>query len=276
MLHLTTKLHRAYLRADAGPQKLFVMLKMLPSPEAAQARPAVNLAVVIDTSGSMREPAPGADVRVVPGDPIEVDGKTYNARFEGSMKLDVAVEAARRLIESTSLGPNDRVTLIRFDDDSSIVAQGNPIQDRATLIEGIESLAQFSGGTQMGKGLRNAVEALTGDTTSARKVLLLTDGLAVDEDECRAAAGALAEIGAPVVALGVGEEYNEDLMSDVASVSLGRPYDLRDMTGLPQIFETELGSTAYQVVSDVRLTLRTVRDVQLVSAMRSYPSLSEI
>jgi len=276
MLHLTTKLHRAYLRADAGQQKLFVMLKMLPSPEAAQARPAVNLAVVIDTSGSMREPAPGADVRVVPGDPIEVDGKTYNARFEGSMKLDVAVEAARRLIESASLGPNDRVTLIRFDDDSSIVAQGNPIQDRAQLLEGIESLSQFSGGTQMGKGLRNAVEALAGDSTSARKVLLLTDGLAVDEDECRAAAGALAEIGAPVVALGVGEEYNEDLMSDVASVSLGRPYDLRDMTGLPQIFETELGSTANQVVSDVRLTLRTVRDVQLVSAMRSYPSLSEI
>ena len=59
MLQLTVKPHRAFLRANAGAQKLFVMLKMLPSLEAAAARPQINVAVVIDTSGSMREPAPG-------------------------------------------------------------------------------------------------------------------------------------------------------------------------------------------------------------------------
>jgi Ca-activated chloride channel homolog len=272
MLHLTTKLHRSYLRANAGPQKLFVMLKLLPSPEAARARPKVHLAVVMDTSGSMREPAPGADIRIVPAPPVEIDGKRYNASFEGTTKL----EAARRLIDSQTLGVEDTVTLIRFDDDSSVVAQGNPVHDRAELEAGIERLTQFSGGTQMGKGLRNAVDVLDDRDDAARKVLLLTDGLAVDEDLCRAAAGSLAELRAPIVALGVGEEYNEDLLADICNISLGRPYDLRDMTGLPQVFETELGSTAAQVVSDVRLTLRTVRDVKLASAMRSYPSLSDI
>jgi Ca-activated chloride channel family protein len=128
----------------------------------------------------------------------------------------------------------------------------------------------------MAKGLRNAVDVLRQENDAARKVLRLTDGLTVDEAECKQAAGALAELRAPIVALGVGEEYNEDLLSDICNVSLGRPYDLRDMTGLPQIFETELGSTANQVISDVRLTLRTVREVTLVSAMRAYPSLSDI
>src|SRR5881398_3462844 len=98
MLNLSMKLHRSFLRANAGTQKLFVMLKMVPSPEAAAGRPAVNLALVIDTSGSMREPAPGADIKVIPTKPVEVDGKTYNATFEGATKLDVAVDAARRLI----------------------------------------------------------------------------------------------------------------------------------------------------------------------------------
>jgi len=276
MLQMTAKPHRAFLRANAGPQKLFVMLKLLPSLEAAKTRPHVNLAVVMDTSGSMREPAPGADVRAVPTDPVTVDGKTYNATFEGSTKLDVAMSAVRRLIESPNLGEGDLITLIQFDDDSKVVAQGDPVRDRATLLAGIDQLAEFSGGTQMGKGLRSAVDALDDDDTVARKVLLLTDGLAVDEEECRAAAGALAELRSPIVALGVGEEYNEDLLSDVCSISLGTPYDLRDMTGLPELFETELGSTANQVVSDVRMTLRTVRGVALASATRAYPSLSDI
>ncbi len=39
VLQVTIKPHRTYLRASAGPQKLFVMLKMLPSLEAARARP---------------------------------------------------------------------------------------------------------------------------------------------------------------------------------------------------------------------------------------------
>ena len=276
MLQLTTKAHRAYLRANAGPQKLFLMLKMLPSEEAARARPQVNLAVVMDTSGSMREPAPGADVTVIPTEPVVVDGKTYTGTFEGATKLDVAMEAARRLIDSPNLQPDDLVTLIQFEDESRIVAQGQAGRDRAALLEGIASLSRYSGGTQMGKGLRNAVDVLRDEDDAARKVLLLTDGLAIDEEDCRAAAAMLAELRAPIIALGVGEEYNEDLLAEICSVSLGRPYDLRDMTALPQIFETELGSTANQVVSDVRLTLRTVRDVRLVSAMRAYPSLSDL
>lgn len=276
MLQVTVKPHRTYLRANAGQQKLFVMLKLLPSPEAARARPQVNLAVVIDTSGSMREPAPGADIKVIPTDPVVVDGKTYTGSFEGTAKIDVAVEAARRLIDSPNLGPADTVTLIQFEDESRVVARGQPGRDRAALAAGIDSLSDYSGGTQMGKGLRNAVEVLRAEDSAARKVLLLTDGLAVDEADCREAAGQLANLRAPIVALGVGEEYNEDLLSDICNTTLGRPYDLRDMTSLPGIFETELGSTANQVVSDVRLTLRTVRDVKLVSAMRAYPSLSDI
>ncbi len=276
VLQVTIKPHRTYLRASAGPQKLFVMLKMLPSLEAARARPQVNLAVIIDTSGSMREPAPGANFQAIPTEPFTVDGKTYTATFEGSTKLDVAMEAARRLIDSPNLQPDDIVSLIQFDDGSQVVARGRAGQDRATLSDGIQRLTRFSGGTQMAKGLRNAEQVLREEDNAARKVLLLTDGRTIDETECRSAAGALAELRAPVVALGVGEEYNEDLLSEICSITLGRPHDLRDVTVLPEIFETELGSTANQVVSDVQLTARTVRDVRLVSAMRAFPSLSDL
>src|SRR5918998_5382411 len=130
MLNVDVRAHRPYLRASAGGQKLFLMLKLLPTPEAANARPEVSIAVVVDTSGSMREPAPGTTPELVEIAPVTVDGKTYNATYRGSSKLDVAMEAARCLLESSQLQPEDTVSLIQFDDRSQVVASGRAGQER--------------------------------------------------------------------------------------------------------------------------------------------------
>lgn len=276
MLNVVVKSHRPYLRADAGAQKLFVLLKLLPKPETAQARPRLGLAIVIDTSGSMREPAPGTDPDLIPTVPVTIDGKTYNATFRGDSKLQVAMEAARRLAESDDLRADDALALIQFDDTSQVVESGPVGEERARFLDAIARLREFSGGTQMAPGLRNAEAELRGQGDAVKTVLLLTDGLAIDEEECRQAASALADLPARIVALGVGEEYNEDLLAELCSVTRGRPYDFRDMTALPTIFEEELGSATRQVISDVQVTLRTVRDVRLVSAARVYPGLADL
>ena len=276
MLNVDVRSHRPYLRASAGGQKLFLMLKLLPSPEAARARPGVSLAVVVDTSGSMREPAPGTTPELVRTDPVTVDGKTYNATYKGSSKLDVTMDAARRLVQSEQLRPDDTIALIHFDDQSAVLASENVGAGQARLLEAIEQLRDRSGGTQMAPGLRNAETELGAHANATRTVLLLTDGLAIDEEACREAAAALATLQARVVALGVGEEYNEDLLAELASVTHGKPYDFRDMTDLSEIFETELGSATRQVVSDVEATVKTVRDVHLVSVTRVYPSLADL
>jgi Ca-activated chloride channel family protein len=267
MLGVAVQPHRPFLRANAGVQKLFVMLKMQPTPEAGRGRPRLGLALVIDTSGSMREPAPGAAT----GAPSSSD-----ATPAGSSKLDVAVEAARRLLESPQLQPDDLVSLVQFDDDSEVLATGRVGTSRPTLLAGVDRLRAFSGGTHMALGLRNAEAELRGESDAARTVFLLTDGLAMDEDDCRRAAAALAESRARIVALGVGEEYNEDLLAELCNVTQGRPYDFRDMTTLPRILQDELGSATRQVVSDVEVTVKTVRDVRLVSATRVYPSLADV
>jgi len=276
MLNIDVKSHRPYLRASAGGQKLFLMLKLLPKPEAAQSRPGVRLAVVVDTSGSMREPAPGTTPELVATAPVQVDGKTYNATYKGTSKLDITIEAARRLIENEQLHPEDSVSLIHFDDRSDVLASETLGPGRMRLSDAVDQLREFSGGTHMAPGLRNAETALRAQGDGARTVLLLTDGLAVDEVECREAAAALAALPARIVALGVGEEYNEDLLADLASVTQGRPYDFRNMTALPEIFEQELGSATRQVISDVEATVKTVRDVRIVSVARVYPSLADM
>jgi Ca-activated chloride channel family protein len=275
VLNVTLKSHREFLRANGGQQKLFVALKLLPSLDAANTRPVVNLAIVIDTSGSMREAAPGFPVENTPVAPFVLDGKTYNATFRGQTKLGVAIEAGRRLIESNLLGPTDLISIIQFDDNSQVIASGEAGNDHQQLLDGISRLGAYSGGTRMARGMTNAENQLRG-IQGARKVLLLTDGQTVDEDDCRRVAAALAELGAPVVALGIGEEYNEDLLADICNVTQGRPYDLRDLSTLGSVFEDELGSATRQVVSDVQVSIRTVRDIHVASVWRVYPNLSEV
>jgi Ca-activated chloride channel homolog len=276
MLNVDVRPHRPYLLALAGGQKLFLMLKLLPNADAARARPGVRLSIVVDTSGSMREPAPGTTPELVPTAPVTVDGKTYNATYRGQSKLDITVEAARRLVENEQLQPDDSVSLIHFDDRSDVLASEEIGAGRERLSQAVERLREFSGGTQMAPGLLNAEAQLRVQPDGARTVLLLTDGLAIDEGACREAARQLATLPARIVALGVGEEYNEDLLADLASMTQGKPYDFRDMTALPEIFEAELGAATRQVISDVEVTVKTVRDVRLVSVARVYPSLADL
>src|SRR3954471_8281401 len=122
MLNVDVRAHRPYLRASAGGQKLFLMLKLLPSLDAAGARPTVSLAVVVDTSGSMREPAPGTTPEIVETAPVTVDGKTYNGTYRGTSKLDITMDAVRGLVQSEQLQPDDTISLIHFDDRSDVLA----------------------------------------------------------------------------------------------------------------------------------------------------------
>jgi Ca-activated chloride channel family protein len=58
VLHLILQPHRENLQArNPEPQKIFVMLKVIPNAATARARPPLALALVVDTSGSMREKA---------------------------------------------------------------------------------------------------------------------------------------------------------------------------------------------------------------------------
>jgi Ca-activated chloride channel homolog len=276
MLNATVKSHRPYLRANTDGQKLFVMIKMAPASEAAAARPRLDLALVLDTSGSMREHAPGLEHQPEEAPPAGLVDKLLSLVRPGSSKLDVATEAARRLLQSPHLQPDDSVSVVQFDDSSTVLASGRIGPDRAQMLTSLGRLQEFSGGTQMALGLQNARRELTDAADATRTVFLLTDGKAVDEEACRQAADDLAQLRARIVALGVGEEYNEDLLADLCSVTGGKPYDFRDMSLLPKILEDEVNSAVRQVVDDVQVTVKTVRDVKLVSAARVYPSVADL
>lgn len=258
VLHLILKPHRENLQArTAEPQKIFAMLKVIPNAATARTRPPLALALVVDTSGSMREKAA--------------------AQAGAATKLEHAIQAAQALLHDEHLLPGDHLTVIQYDDEARTLLPLSPLGDRAAAQNAIDSLRGYSGGTQMAQGLGAALQELSiVGTSAAQRVLVLTDGQAFDEGACHTVARQLGAANAPLIAIGVGDDYNEELLRDLAEIGRGRPYHLQSIEHLSQVLGTEVRTSVREVVTDLQAQATTVKGVTIDSVTRVYPSLAEM
>ena len=255
MIQLTLKPHRHNLQSGTlAPQKLFVLLKVIPGAQLARVRPPLALAFVIDTSGSMREMA------------------------GGSSKLERAMAATDAILMDGRLAAGDVVSLIQFDDRARVIWPLAPLGDRQSARAALRQLDNFTGGTMMAQGLMAAHRELSRIEQGgvAHRVLLLTDGQTFDAPECPGVAQQLADLNAPLVTIGVGDHYNEELLRDLAEIGRARPYHLQEMEQLGEVFGGEVQSSTREVITDLKAQVQTVAGVSLDSVTRVYPDLAEM
>jgi Ca-activated chloride channel family protein len=260
------------------------MLKVIPETEVAQTRPPLAFALAIDTSGSMREfadqEAAKGEVRSrgLQGQQQAADGANYQTYdLNLPSKLDRAIEAAHALIDDERLTPNDQLAVIHFDDEARSLLRLTTLGSKESAHAAVEKLRDYSGGTYMAEGMRLALQEVSDlPRQVAKRLLLLTDGRTFDEDECSSRAPQFAAANTPIIAIGIGAEYNDELMLEIAQVSQGRPYHLQDISQLRAILDAEVGSSSREVVTDLQATIATVKGVTLNSFTRVYPSLAEI
>lgn len=221
---------RPAVRSDAAVE-LDVLIRITPpdpDPAAVAARPPLNLALVIDRSGSMAE----------------------------RNKLDFAKEAAGFVVRE--LRPADRVSLTVFDDRVETLAASAPAADPARLL-GLVAGVEPRGGTALHGGwVEGAAQAAGGLVAGGlNRVLLLSDGLAnVGESRPDAIASdvhARARAGVGTTTLGVGTEYNEDLLEAMARAGDGNYYFVESPAQLPALFRAELQGLTATVGTDATL-----------------------
>ncbi|MEO8875856.1 MAG: VWA domain-containing protein, partial [Polyangiaceae bacterium] len=214
------------------------------APEAAPSREhvPVDLALVIDTSGSM----------------------------EGA-KIDNARLAAKTLVEALKDG--DIVSIDRFDDDAKPVAPPTVItkESRQTIERKIDALAT-GGSTNLfdGLALGEAHVARAPETHAVRRVVVISDGQANIGPSSPAELGQLAERGvrfhAQVTSLGVGNDYSEQTLNALAVRSSGRLYHIDDPKEMAGMLRHELDLLQSTVASDAFVEVVPAPGVQLISA----------
>ena len=205
-----------------------------------ETRPPMELALVVDTSGSMA----GAKIE---------NARNAAAMLVRSLKdgdivaLDAFADNARTVVPPTRLGPHSRQDILR-------------------AIAGLT----VSGSTNMFEGLTLAEGqvAAAPPTHSIRRVVVISDGIANVGPSTPESLGAIAERGlrfrAQVTSLGVGNDYDERTLNALAVKSSGRLYHLSEPREMASILAGELALLDATLASDSFVEIVPAPGVQLM------------
>ena len=177
-----------------------------------------------------------------------------------------------------ALTPEDRLTIIAFDDEVKVLLPVGPLAEPEAALARIHALTP-RGGTQIGQALERAVTALTPEAEEGRpsRLVLLTDGKTWgDEAACESAAAAARAAGIPLVTLGLGEDWNETLLMRLADASAGDSHWLREPEEMAPRFLEQVGGLRGTVARNLSLDLQLATGVRARRLHRVKPMISEV
>ena len=204
-------------------------------------RTPVNVAIVIDKSGSMT-----------------------------GEKIAKAKEAAIMAVDR--LDGNDIVSVVAYDSNIRVLVPATKVADRAAIRAAINQLS--AGGTTalfagVSKGAAEIRKFL--DKNRVNRVVLLSDGLANVGPSCPDQLGALGSSlikeGISVTTIGLGTDYNEDLMTQLARKSDGNHYFARSARQLVQIFKNELGDVLSVCAQEITVQIKCADGIRPVRVL---------
>ena len=196
----------------------------------------------------------------------------------GSMegrKLQDARQAVQDLIGR--LSPGDRFALISY---SSTAHRHTPLlpvtpDTRERLLSEVTRIAA-GGGTNLGSGLDLGMKTLEAapKTGNTGRLILISDGLANEGVTDPAALGNMAA-GArrhefAVSTVGVGDDFNETLMTAIADRGTGNYYYLANPAAFAEVFRQEFHGTLAAAATGVTVTVPLSKGMTLADAS-GYP-----
>jgi Ca-activated chloride channel family protein len=169
--------------------------------------------------------------------------------------------------------------LVVYDCSPHIVIPAQHVRDKGALIEIISGI-WAGGSTALHGGVSYGAAEVRRHLfwQYENRIILLSDGLAnvgPSTTEALACLGrSLSEEGITVTTIGVGLDYNEDLMTALASESGGNAYFASSARDLPEIFAEEIGEAMTVVARDIWIRIRCADGVHPVGILGRVGEIS--
>ena len=213
-----------------SPRYLEVLVTASPETDTVRKRLPLNLALVIDTSGSMRD----------------------------ENKLTSVKHAAIALVNR--LRPEDRLAIISYNTQAKVVLPSSPVrmeQEARWLIQSLRA----DGGTNLGAGLIEGYHQLRefASPRTINRVLLLSDGKAnvgiTSSAELSRMVLQEADTGISLSTFGVGLDFNEDLLAALSESGRGMYYFIDRPESMEAILAKEFNSVERLVAADIQVNV---------------------
>lgn len=240
-------------KLEAGhEQTVDVLIRITPPAPSAdtstrpnwRGRPDLNLSLVLDRSGSM----------------------------EGE-KMVRAREAAMFCVDN--MLPTDRLSVVTFDDRIEVLFPSEPVANKQAMKDLIARV------TARGSTALHEAWVRGGLSVSERmldqginRVVLITDGLAnvgvTNTDEIVTQAMGLYQRGVSTSTIGIGADFNEDLLMPMAQSGGGNAWHVVEPDDMQHIFQSELEGLIAQYAHTVSLSLIPADGVRIVDVLNDF------
>lgn len=244
---LVHQLGRAYMPLTDRSQLAYVLIEASPTEVMAQVRMPLNFAFVLDHSGSMRKKG----------------------------KLESVKEAVKMVIDH--LSPSDYISVIMFSDRANTIISSMPANDPQGMKAAVERI-KIGGGTNMARGMSAGLDELRrwNIPNAVKRMILLTDGRTIGEKKCRDLARQAREAGVVIYPLGIGSDWDEDVLNEMGLLSGGAEAEfIRTPEDAMSIFQQQVLSAMDVAVRNAVLTLRLPAGVMPKRATRVLPTLGD-
>ncbi|WP_334324627.1 vWA domain-containing protein [Gilliamella apicola] len=199
----------------------------------------INLAIVIDKSGSM-----------------------------SGQRIEKAREAA--ILAVNMLNENDTLSIVAYDSEARVIVPATKVDNRLRIIGLINENIYAEGGTALFAGLSKGIKQVENQLTKDKvnRIILLSDGQAnigpSSVDELSQLAIIAAKKNIAITTLGIGSDYNELLMSSIASYSDGNHVFVNNSADLENVFVHEFNDIMSAIAQDVVITIQLKNGVKPV------------
>ncbi len=257
-IHVERMMYRSSIAVPGESAASYALIKLIPAGAGASQPLALNLALVLDVSGSM----------------YEEDGT-------GISRLKRIQDAAIAAINK--LRPEDTISIVAFAHNAQVVLPPTSIAQKAKIEDVINKVDMFDvdpGGTAMDQGISLGMGEVEQHAGAGKltQLVVLTDGETSGEHDCRRLAEQAGQKKIRFNVIGVGTEWNQSLIKDLAKLAQGEwgYIDVNDATAAERVFAQQFEALASAGFLHVEMHLRAMKDIKIKRVRMVVPEIKEL
>ncbi len=230
------------------PQLIYALLEWKPRQNEQEVdSPPLNICLVLDRSTSMK-----------------------------GTNIDMVKAAALHLVRNLREG--DLLSIVTFSDRAELIVPASVKPDRWKMETKIRSILP-DGGTEILQGLKTGFREVRKNLSDERisHIVLLTDGQTYgDEEAALALAEEAAELGVGISGLGIGKDWNDVFLDDLAAKTGSSSCYIAEPQEIQDFLEDKFKQLTRVYAENLELKFEVSADIRLKYIFRLQPNASHI